>query len=211
MRLPIFRAFALFAALVLGLPASAQQPAPAPAAGLAVATLAGGCFWCMEPPFEKLDGVFTVYSGYMGGTTKNPTYEQVSRGGTGHAEVVQITYDPAKISYQQLLDVFWVNIDPVDKGGQFCDRGDQYRPEIFVHSPEQRKLAEASKAALDASKKLPWPVAVNVTDAGAFTKAEEYHQKFHLKNPDHYKRYRRGCGRDARLEALWGKAAAKTN
>ncbi|MEQ1611254.1 MAG: peptide-methionine (S)-S-oxide reductase MsrA [Hyphomicrobiaceae bacterium] len=206
MRLNILRLFALVASVLWGLPASAQTPAP----GLAVATFAGGCFWCMEPPYEKIDGVFTVYSGYMGGSVKNPTYEQVSRGGTGHTEVVQVTYDPAKVSYQKLLDIFWVNIDPVDKGGQFCDRGDMYRPEIFVHSLEQRQAAEASKAALNASKKLQWPVVVQITDAAAFTKAEDYHQKFHLKNPSHYNRYRAGCGRDARLEALWGKAAAKT-
>ena len=200
----------ILALAMLFAPHSNSQSQP-PAGGLAVATFAGGCFWCMEGPFEKLDGVFSVFSGYMGGTTANPTYEQVSRGGTGHAEVVQVTYDPARINYQKLLDVFWVNIDPVDKGGQFCDRGDQYRPEIFVHSDEQRKVAEASKAALDASKKLPWPVVVPVTAAGTFTKAEEYHQKFHIKNPGHYKRYRAGCGRDARLEALWGKAAAHVN
>lgn len=207
MRLHFLRGLALAISMILALPASAQTPAQAPS----VATFAGGCFWCMEPPFENVPGVASVVSGYMGGTVKNPTYEQVSRGGTGHTEVVQVTYDATKVSYEKLLDIYWVNVDPVDKAGQFCDRGDQYRPEIFVHTPEQRKAAEASKAALDASKKLPWPVVVQVTDAGPFTKAEDYHQKFHVTNSDHYKRYRRGCGRDARLEALWGKAAAKTN
>jgi peptide-methionine (S)-S-oxide reductase len=211
MRLQVLRTLALVAALIFGQPATAQTTPP-PAGGLAIATFAGGCFWCMEPPYDKLDGVLSVYSGFMGGKIANPTYEQVSRGGTGHTEVVQVTYDPAKVSYEKLLDTYWVNVDPVDKGGQFCDRGDQYRPEIFVHTPEQRKLAEASKAALDASKKLPWPIVVPVTDASAFTKAEDYHQKFYKKNVAHYTRYRQGCGRDARLEALWGKAAvAKTH
>ena len=210
MRLRTLSIFALLAIMVFGAPASAQTPAPQ-STGLEVATFAGGCFWCMEAPFDKLDGVFTVYSGYMGGTTEKPTYSQVTRGHTGHAEVVQVTYDPAKVTYQKLLDTYWVNIDPVDKNGQFCDRGSSYRPEIFVHSPEQRAVAQASKAALDASKKLPWPVVVPVTDASAFTRAEEYHQKYYKKNASHYARYRAGCGRDTRLEALWGKdATAKT-
>jgi peptide-methionine (S)-S-oxide reductase len=211
MRLQILKFLSVIAALAWGMSAAAQTNQPAPAAGLSIATFAGGCFWCMEPPYDKRDGVFTVYSGYMGGKELNPTYEQVSSGRTGHTEVVQVTYDPAKVSYQTLLDTYWVNVDPVDKGGQFCDRGPQYRPEIFVHTPEQRKLAEASKAAIDGSKKLQWPIVVPVTDAGIFTKAEEYHQKFYKKNVAHYTRYRQGCGRDARLEALWGKAAvAKT-
>ena len=208
MRSSFLRYLAVGAALLFGQPAIAQTPPPAAPSGLAVATFAGGCFWCMEPPFDKIDGVFSVYSGFMGGKTPNPTYEQVSRGGTGHAEVVQVTYDPAKVSYNKLLDTFWVNVDPVDKGGQFCDRGDVYRPEIFVHTEEQRKLAEASKAKLDASKQLQWPVVVPVTDASAFTKAEDYHQKFYKKSSAHYYNYRRGCGRDARLEALWGKDAS---
>ena len=202
------RALALASVLLFGQPALAQTAPSAAPAGLAVATFAGGCFWCMEAPFDKIDGVFSVYSGFMGGKTPNPTYEQVSRGGTGHAEVVQITYDPAKVAYNKLLDTFWVNIDPVDKSGQFCDRGDVYRPEIYVHNAEQRKLAEASKAKLDASKQLQWPVVVPVTDASAFTKADGYHQKFYKTNADHYYRYRKGCGRDARLEALWGRDAS---
>jgi peptide-methionine (S)-S-oxide reductase len=205
-----FLTLAALSALTFGLAASAQQP-PAPASNMQLATFAGGCFWCMEKPFDVVDGVFTVYSGYMGGTTKNPTYEQVSSGRTGHTEVVQITYDASKVSYDQLLEIFWRNIDPVDKGGQFCDRGSQYRPEIFYHSDEQKSQAEASKAKLDASKKLQWPVVVPVTAASEFTKAEAYHQKYHKKNADHYQRYRTGCGRDARLEALWGKEAVKTN
>ena len=207
MRTTLLRLLAVCAALLIGQQAMAQTPPSSAPAGLAVATFAGGCFWCMEEPFDKIDGVFSVYSGYMGGKTKTPTYEQVSRGGTGHAEVVQITYDPVKVPYQKLLDTFWVNIDPVDKGGQFCDRGDVYRPEIFVHTPEQRMLAEGSKAKLDASKQLQWPIVVPVTDATTFTKAEDYHQKYYKKSAAHYKSYRTGCGRDARLEALWGKAA----
>ena len=212
MRFNWLRAIAMLAAIIVWQPAMAQSTTPSSgSSSLVVATFAGGCFWCMEAPFDKLDGVRSVYSGYMGGTVENPTYEQVSRGGTGHAEVVQVTYDPAKVSYEKLLDTFWVNIDPVDKGGQFCDRGSQYRPEIFVHNEEQRKVAEASKTALDASKKLQWPVVVPITAAGKFTKAEEYHQKFYKTNTAHYTRYRTGCGRDARLEALWGKAAVATH
>jgi peptide-methionine (S)-S-oxide reductase len=209
----IRRSLACLASLCLlfsGLTAAAQQP-PAPAAKMTLATFAGGCFWCMEKPFDVVDGVASVYSGYMGGTTKNPTYEQVSSGRTGHTEVVQITYDANKVSYDALLDIFWRNVDPVDKDGQFCDRGSQYRPEIFAHNDEQKTQAEASKAKLDASKKLQWPVVVPVTVASEFTKAEEYHQKYYKKNPGHYQAYRAGCGRDRRLEALWGKETVKTN
>ena len=175
----------------------------------AVATFAAGCFWCTESDFDKVDGVFKTISGYMGGHVENPTYKQVSRGGTGHTEVLQVTYDPAKVSYDELLKVFWRNVDPYDKAGQFCDRGDQYRPEIFVHSPDQRKLAETSKAALAASGKLKGKNIVPVTDASTFTAAENYHQDFYKKNPIHYWRYRIGCGRDRRLEEVWGKKAKK--
>jgi peptide-methionine (S)-S-oxide reductase len=207
-----FLALAALAALTLSLPAAAQQaPVQQAPATQQVATFAGGCFWCMEKPFDVVDGVVSVYSGYMGGETKNPTYEQVSSGRTGHTEVVQVTYDASKVSYDALLEIFWRNVDPVDKGGQFCDRGSQYRPEIFAHNAEQKQKAESSKAKLDASKKLPWPVIVPVTAAAEFTKAEEYHQKYYKKNPGHYQRYRTGCGRDARLEALWGKDPVKTN
>ncbi len=196
--------------LISGFAVTAQQT-PAPAAKMTLATFAGGCFWCMEKPFDVVDGVFSVYSGFMGGTTKNPTYEQVTTGRTGHTEVVQVTYDANKVSYDALLEIYWRNVDPIDKDGQFCDRGSHYRPEIFSHNDAQKKQAEASKAKLDASKKLPWPIVVQVTVAGDFTKAEEYHQKYYKKNPGHYQAYRTGCGRDRRLEALWGKEAAKTN
>ncbi|HQR46839.1 MAG TPA: peptide-methionine (S)-S-oxide reductase MsrA [Thermoanaerobaculia bacterium] len=171
---------------------------------MARATFAGGCFWCMEPPFEGLDGVVSVTSGYTGGTTRSPTYEEVSAGGTGHAESVQILYDPARIGYERLLDVFWHNVDPTDRGGQFCDRGSQYRPAIFVHDEEQRRLAEASKAALEKTKPFKGPVVVEIVPAGPFWPAEEYHQQYHRKNPIRYKYYRFRCGRDARLKELWG-------
>jgi methionine-S-sulfoxide reductase len=172
----------------------------------AVATFAAGCFWCTEADFDKVPGVLETVSGFMGGHVKNPTYRQVTQGGTGHAEVLQVAYDPSKVGYEKLLQVFWRNVDPYDKDGQFCDRGDLYRPEIFVHTPEQRKLAEASKAELAASGKLKeGPIVVAITDASAFTAAEEYHQDFYKKNPMHYWSYRIGCGRDRRLEQIWGK------
>src|SRR5216684_6482823 len=167
------------------------------------ATFAGGCFWCMEADFDKVAGVISTTSGYIGGHAANPTYEDVSRGGTGHAEAVEIVYDPAKVSYQKLLDVFWRNIDPLVKDRQFCDRGDQYRSAIFYRGDEQRRLAEASKAAVQARFKQP--VQTEIVAAGPFYKAEDYHQDYYLKNPVRYKFYRFNCGRDARLEELWGK------
>lgn len=188
-------------------PVTAQTTPPAataPAANLAVATFGSGCFWCTESDFDKVDGVVKTISGFMGGRTKNPTYKQVSGGATGHAEVLQITYDPAKVSFDKLLEVYWETTDVTDADGQFCDRGSEYRPVIFVHTPEQRQTAEASKAALVASKKVP-KVVVPITDASDFTAAEDYHQDFYQKNPGHYFRYRLGCGRDYRLEQLWGK------
>jgi peptide-methionine (S)-S-oxide reductase len=169
----------------------------------AIATFAGGCFWCVESDFDKVDGVISTTSGYTGGHTANPSYEQVSHGGTGHAEAVEIAYDPAKVSYKKLLDVFWHNIDPLAKDRQFCDHGDQYRSAIFYHDEEQRALAEASKAAVE--KRFEQPVATQIVPAGAFYKAEEYHQDYYKKNPIRYKFYRFNCGRDARLEELWGK------
>jgi peptide-methionine (S)-S-oxide reductase len=179
--------------------------ASADAAPLAKATFAGGCFWCMEPPFDKLPGVVSTTSGYIGGKVQSPSYEQVSAGNTGHAEAVQILYDPKKISYAKLLEVFWQNIDPLDGGGQFCDRGPQYRSAIFVHDAEQRRIAEASKAALNGSKKLPRGVVTEIVNASTFWPAEEYHQDYYQKNPIRYKYYRNGCGRDRRLEQVWGR------
>jgi len=198
---------AVLVATVAGvLPAHAQQPTgPAPA-GLAKATFAGGCFWCMEPPYDKLEGVVSTTSGYIGGKKVNPTYEEVSGGGTGHTEAVEVVYDPKKVGYQKLLEVYWRNVDPTDRRGQFCDRGSHYRPEIFVHDAEQRKLAEASKAEVSKTKPFRADIVVPITDAPTFYAAEDYHQDYYLKNPLRYAVYRNGCGRDARLDALWGKA-----
>jgi peptide-methionine (S)-S-oxide reductase len=172
---------------------------------LETATFAGGCFWCMEPPFDKLDGVVSTTSGYTGGHTKNPSYEEVSSGGTGHAEAVQIVFDPAKVSYTQLLDVFWHNIDPLTSDAQFCDHGSQYRSAIFYHGGEQKRLAEASKKALEQSGRFTQPIVTEIVPAGEFYKAEEYHQDYYQKNPIRYKFYRYNCGRDQVLEQRWGK------
>ena len=193
-------------ALVLFASAAAAQTQPSePGQKLEVATFASGCFWCTESDFDKVKGVAETTSGYMGGTTANPTYRQVSAGGTGHAEVMQLKYDPSQVSYKDLLDVYWHNVDPLDGTGQFCDRGDQYRPAIFYHSEEQKRLAEESKTALEKSGRFGQPIAVEITAASAFTPAEDYHQDYYTKNPIQYFIYRHGCGRDARLEALWGK------
>jgi peptide-methionine (S)-S-oxide reductase len=169
---------------------------------LAKATFAGGCFWCMEPPFDALDGVVSTTSGYTGGHTANPTYEQVSAGKTGHTEAVEIVYDPRKVTYARLLDVFWRNIDPLTANAQFCDTGSQYRAAIFVHDATQRRLAEASKEA--AAQRLKKPIVTEITAASQFWPAEEYHQDYYKKNPIRYKFYRTSCGRDRRLEAIWG-------
>lgn len=183
--------------------AFASEGQPVGQAGLATATFAGGCFWCLEPPFDELPGVLSTTSGYTGGDKENPTYEEVSAGGTGHAEAVEIRYDPTRIDYGRLLDVFWRNIDPVDSQGQFCDRGDQYRSAIFYHTEEQRRLAEESKAALVNSGRFKQPVATRITPAGRFYPAEEYHQDYYRKNPVRYKFYRFNCGRDQRLREIW--------
>lgn len=184
-------------------------PGPVPAAEPAVATFAGGCFWCMEPPYDKLEGVISTTSGYTGGHKENPTYGEVSAGGTGHYEALQVVYDPDRVSYRQLLVLFWHNVDPLDAGGQFCDRGDQYRTAIFVHDEEQRRLAEESKQYLEQAGGLGKPVVTPVLPAGPFYPAETYHQDYYEKNPLRYKFYRYSCGRDARLEALWGELAGK--
>jgi peptide-methionine (S)-S-oxide reductase len=188
------------ALVVLSCSASAQgnEPSKPP-----VATFAGGCFWCVEADFDKVAGVIGTTSGYTGGHALNPSYEQVSRGGTGHAEAVEIAYDPAKVTYEHLLDVFWHNIDPLAKNAQFCDHGDQYRTAIFYHDEKQRAAAEASKAAVQA--RLEAQVQTEIMPAGPFYKAEDYHQDYHSKNPIRYKFYRFNCGRDARLQELWGK------
>ena len=195
------------AVLVLALPAGgwaqAQHQAGAKPA-TARATFAGGCFWCMEEVYEKVPGVIAAVSGYMGGHVKNPTYEQVSAAGTGHAEVVQVEYDPAQVSYARLLEVFWRNIDPTQKDGQFCDHGPQYRSGIFYQDEEQKRLAESSRAALQKSKPFKGEIVTEITKSSQFYPAEGYHQDFYLKNPTRYKFYKSGCGRDARLKQLWG-------
>lgn len=174
------------------------------------ATFAGGCFWCMQPPFEKLEGVVSTTVGYTGGQTKNPSYEQVSAGRTGHAESVQIVYDPAKIGYTQLLEVFWHNVDPLTPNGQFCDHGNQYRTAIFYHDETQRRLAEASKQQLEVSKRFDRPIVTEIVPATEFYPAEEYHQDYHEKNPVRYQFYRWNCGRDQTLEKIWGKSGGKS-
>jgi peptide methionine sulfoxide reductase msrA/msrB len=173
------------------------------------ATFAGGCFWCMEPPFEKLDGVIEVTSGYTGGHTEEPTYEEVCSGGTGHAEAIQILYDPSRVTYAELLDVFWMQINPTDPGGQFADRGSQYRSAIFYHDAEQKRLAEDSKKALEGSGKFERPIATEIVEATKFYEAEAHHQDYHTKNPTHYKRYRYGSGRENYLKETWGSEMAK--
>lgn len=188
----------------------AMAPTDGARAETRVATFGGGCFWCMEPPYDKLDGVIATTSGYMGGEIDHPTYAQVSAGGTGHVEVVQVEYDPARVSYQQLLDVYWKNIDPLTNNRQFCDVGESYRPVIFVHDDEQRRLAEASKQALIDAGRFDQPIVVPIEDAKTFWPAEDYHQDYYRKNPVRYRFYRYGCGRDARLEALWGDNGAGT-
>jgi peptide-methionine (S)-S-oxide reductase len=193
---------------ILGVLAGVQPSAGETAAPTAHATFAGGCFWCMVAPFEALDGVVSVTSGYTGGTKVNPTYEEVSAGGTGHAESVDIIYDPAKIGYEKLLDVFWHNVDPTTRDAQFCDHGHQYRTAIFYHDDTQRRLAEESKHALEASHTLPGPIVTGIVAAGTFYPAEEYHQDYYKKNPVRYRFYRYTCGRDQRLQELWGAAPA---
>jgi peptide-methionine (S)-S-oxide reductase len=187
-------------------PVTGGATSPGTDPGYSKATFAGGCFWCMEPPFDALDGVISTTSGYTGGHKQNPTYKEVSRGGTGHAEAVQIVYDPKRISYAELVDVYWHNIDPTDPHGQFCDKGDQYRSEIFYHNDEQKRLAEQSKTALIEHKPFTGDVVTGITAATVFYPAEDYHQDYYTKNPVRYKFYRYGCGRDKRLEELWGAA-----
>jgi len=183
---------------------AASVPAAAPEPVRAAATFAGGCFWCMEGPFEELRGVISVTSGYTGGHKKNPTYEEVSSGATGHAEAVQIVYDSQQVSYEQLLDVFWRNIDPLTPNAQFCDHGSQYRSAIFFQGEEQRQAAQASKQRIEASGRFQRKLVTEIVAATTFYPAEEYHQDFYKKNQLRYRAYRAGCGRDRRLRELWG-------
>lgn len=194
----------LMMAVVLGLSGHAAAATDTATPAYETATFAGGCFWCMEAPFDKLEGVISTTSGYTGGHKKNPTYKEVSHGGTGHAEAVQIVYDPEKVSYTKLLDVFWHNVDPTNAHGQFCDNGDQYRSEIFYHNEEQRRLAVASEQELEKNKPFAAPIVTRIAPASTFYPAEDYHQNYYQKNPIRYKFYRYSCGRDQQLEKLWG-------
>ena len=193
---------------VPGLPAAQPQSKPVARAASAKATFAGGCFWCMEEAFDKVPGVISTTSGYIGGHVKNPTYEQVSTGQSGHAEAVQVEYDPARVSYERLVEFYWRNIDPTQKDAQFCDHGSQYRSGIFYYDDEQKRIAEASRAALQKSKPFRGEIVTEITRASEFYPAEDYHQDFHTKNPVRYKFYKTGCGREARLQQLWGKSGS---
>ena len=184
-------------ALCISLPVFAQQK-------LEKATFAAGCFWCTEEAFDKLPGVVSTTSGYTGGQKPHPTYEEVSTGTTGHAEAVQVLYDPARLSYERLLEQFWLNHDPTVTNRQFCDAGSQYRPAIFYHSEEQRRLAEASKAKWEKDKPFRQPIVTPIVPAGEFWPAEDYHQDYYKKNPTRYRFYVTGCGRYDRLNQLWG-------
>ena len=191
----------IWLAAIAAPPVLAQGQPP----GLAIATFAAGCFWCTEEAMDKVPGVISTTSGYMGGHVKNPTYEQVSTARTGHTEVLQVVYDPKKVSYERLLEQFWVNHDPTVKDRQFCDVGSQYRPSIFWHDEEQKRLAEASKAKWEKAKPFKQPIVTPIVKAADFWLAEDYHQDYYLKNPVRYKFYVTGCGRYARLDELWGK------
>ena len=186
-------------------PDTTSAPALDPAVA-DTATFAGGCFWCMEPPFDAIDGVAATISGFAGGTQPNPTYDAVASGRTNHTETVQVIYDSTQVDYERLLQTYWRNVDPLDDAGQFCDRGRQYRPAIFVHNAHQRRLAVASKEQVAA--RFDDPIVVPIEPLNAFYRAETYHQNFYQKNPVRYKTYRQGCGRDARLEELWGELAS---
>ena len=201
----IFLSISLVGALAMFVSSSGASAGRDTQPQLARAAFAGGCFWCMEPPYDVLPGVASTTSGYIGGRTKNPTYEEVSAGGSGHIEAVEIAYDPSKIGYDKLLDVFWRNVDPLDAGGQFCDRGDQYRTAIFYRNDEEKRLAEASKQKVEAQLKKT--VATEILPATDYYAAEGYHQDYYKKNPVRYKFYRWNCGRDQRLKELWGAEA----
>jgi len=187
-----------------GRSAPAAEASAPPADTLDVAIFAGGCFWCVEEAFDAVPGVVRTTSGYIGGRGAEPTYEQVSSGGTGHAEAVRVIFDPRRVSYDRLLAVFWRNIDPTDAGGQFCDRGDQYRSAIFTRNAAQRRRAEASKARIERTKPFDEAVVTPIVEAATFWEAEEYHQDYHQRNSLRYKVYKFGCGRERRLDRLWG-------
>jgi len=207
-------AIAIALLVLAGLPAAprASQSASTGDTGstgggtLSEATFAGGCFWCMEHAFDEVEGVVETVSGYTGGEVEDPTYRQVSAGATGHAEAVRVRYDPQRITYEELLDIFWHNIDPLTADRQFCDAGSQYRSAIFYHDERQQRLAEGSREALARSGRFDRPIVTEIEPAGAFYRAEAYHQDYHQKNPVRYQLYRFACGRDDRLEALWGES-----
>lgn len=182
------------------------SPSTAESGEPAKAYFAGGCFWCMEEAFEKVDGVIAAISGYMGGTVQNPSYEEVSSGRTGHAESVEVLYDPSKVSYNQLLEAFWRNVDPITPNAQFCDHGTQYRAAIFYQNDQEKRFAEESKQAIEQSKRFTQPIVTQIVLASQFYAAEEYHQDFYKKNPIRYKFYKYNCGRAQRLDELWGKS-----
>lgn len=198
----MFRVRAALTAAMIGIMAFGAGARAQEAEKAATATFAGGCFWCVEADFDKVPGVLSTVSGYTGGTVADPSYKQVSAGGTGHREAVQITYDPSQVSYEELLNVFWRTVDPTDAGGQFCDRGKSYETAIFVENDEQRRIAEESKAAADAA--LDGDIVTPIEDAGPFYPAEDYHQDYYHKSPLQYKYYRWSCGRNARVEEVWG-------
>lgn len=196
-----------FAALLIGgMTGMPQGSLAADTSQYAKATFAGGCFWCMEEAYEKVDGVVSVISGYTGGQLGNPTYEQVSAGGTGHAESVEVIYNPGEVTYQHLLEVFWHNVDPTTPNSQFCDHGNQYRTAIFYHDETQKRLINESRQAVEKSKSFPQPIVTEIVPASIFYPAEDYHQDFYKKNPVRYKFYKWNCGRSQRLEQLWGKS-----
>lgn len=202
-------ALAMLAGLGSTLFAYAQSTAPAATSATAKATFAGGCFWCVESDFDKVEGVISTTSGYIGGKTANPTYEQVSGKSTGHFEAVEVVYDPAKVSYEKLVEYFWRTIDPTDKDGQFCDKGSPYRTAIFTYDEAQRKIAKNSRDALEKTKPFAAPVVTEIIAATTFYPAETYHQDYYTKNPVRYKYYRTSCGRDDRVKQLWGAQAGK--
>jgi len=200
----VFTLFLLLVAIGIFNTVIGEEKMKAGDSNSAKATFAGGCFWCMQPPFDKLTGVLSTTVGYTGGEEKNPTYKDVASGSTSHTEAIQIEYNPDEVSYEKLLEVFWQNVDPTDGGGQFCDRGNQYRTGIFAHNDKQRKLAEQSKEKLSSALKADGSIVTEITQAGDFYDGEDYHQDYYKKNPIRYKLYRTSCGRDRRLKALWG-------
>jgi peptide-methionine (S)-S-oxide reductase len=205
MRRQITRSVLAVAVLLIGAWNVQSTSLAAAGATSGKAYFAGGCFWCMEEVFEKVEGVLSATSGYMGGTVSNPTYEEVSAGRTGHAESVEVVYDPAKVSYPKLLDAFWRNVDPITPNAQFCDHGNQYRSAIFFQTEDEKRASETSKQAIEQSKRFKEPIVTQIVLAPQFYPAEEYHQDFYKKNPIRYKLYKYNCGRAQRLEELWGK------